>query len=630
MAFPLGGGWWFISPSTKLLLLVIIWWGSSAAFSVLSKMVLKNAVASTAVALSTLHLLMSATYFAISVAARGLDASAMVWSCLWVGMLQGLGNVSTYLLLLFSSVSRTQILKATEPLFLAVAIFSLPVNSSEKLSKWKALGFLVTVAGVILSSWHPNSKHIPHLAILSSMVANSSFGLRTVLMKMLHATQTLESSIHPVDMFGASCAVGSILSALLLCIAMLWSPSLEFKLIPEIFAQSLFPIIGSGVFFLMYNMASFALLGELSCLKWSLLKSGKLVIVVVAENQEQDKLESMESVTTTDKNDMSSKSYENWKSDIEEDSAATKTLKCLYSWDKTSKKKYLPVGGLFPNDTPKDGTWPLVFKWKPPQFNSIDFYVHVKTNDLVMRQSKVYKIFTLMRSCIKEDSEGNIAPGDQTQITPHLKIKRLPGVRDPRYPDHSPSRDRRSGHAHIARDVSESESDPDTATVAFGCYSDSDDNEVKLEDTSGLDWSENYSDRRRPSSVDYGKTSHDKAMISSPVKPLERPVLFKNWVFNTGATQHLTSNSSLLKNIRPLRKPIVIRTASKVPLLCTHSGTARILGNDGSSCEDLEIHLVDQIKTNQRLEEEKCLHKYLELNKIKFMGSDLAGLIIFL
>jgi len=47
----------------------------------------------------------------------------------------------------------------------------------------------------------------------------------------------------------------------------------------------------------------------------------------------------MESVTTTDKNDMSSRSYENWKSDIEEDSAATKTLKCLYSWDKTSKKK---------------------------------------------------------------------------------------------------------------------------------------------------------------------------------------------------------------------------------------------------------------------------------------------------
>eukprot|EP00798_Chlamydomonas_sp_ICE-L_P027740 gene27740-7386_t len=72
--------------------------------------------------------------------------------------------------------------------------------------------------------------------------------------------------------------------------------------------------------------------------------------------------------------------------------------------------KYLPVGGLFPNDTPKDGTWPLVFKWKPPQFNSIDFYVHVKTNDFVMRQSKVYKICTLMVGSTDENVLGMLDP----------------------------------------------------------------------------------------------------------------------------------------------------------------------------------------------------------------------------
>lgn len=35
----------------------------------------------------------------------------------------------------------------------------------------------------------------------------------------------------------------------------------------------------------------------------------------------------------------SDKSFEIWKSGISEDLAAAKTLKCLYSWDKTSKKK---------------------------------------------------------------------------------------------------------------------------------------------------------------------------------------------------------------------------------------------------------------------------------------------------
>lgn len=51
--------------------------------------------------------------------------------------------------------------------------------------------------------------------------------------------------------------------------------------------------------------------------------------------EQQDKQEVVGSETANNEN----KSYEHWKSVVEEDSAATKTLKCLYSWDKASKKK---------------------------------------------------------------------------------------------------------------------------------------------------------------------------------------------------------------------------------------------------------------------------------------------------
>jgi hypothetical protein len=72
--------------------------------------------------------------------------------------------------------------------------------------------------------------------------------------------------------------------------------------------------------------------------------------------------------------------------------------------------KYLPVGGLFPNDPPKDGTWPLVFKWKPPQYNSIDFYASMKNDDFAMRDSKVYRIFTLMVGSTDENVLGMLDP----------------------------------------------------------------------------------------------------------------------------------------------------------------------------------------------------------------------------
>jgi len=124
-----------------------------------------------------------------------------------------------------------------------------------------------------------------------------------------------------------------------------------FKIIHENDSDCNFTRNTNGIFFNM-SIFSDALLSKIECFVLFCLENNKELeeydkklkdinnsIHFSPENQEQDKLESMESVTTTDKNDMSSKSYENWKSDIEEDSAATKTLKCLYSWDKTSKKK---------------------------------------------------------------------------------------------------------------------------------------------------------------------------------------------------------------------------------------------------------------------------------------------------
>lgn len=41
---------------------------------------------------------------------------------------------------------------------------------------------------------------------------------------------------------------------------------------------------------------------------------------------------------------------------------------------------YIPVGGMFLEDKPDkpSGTWPMVFKWKPPQDNTIDFLVKVR------------------------------------------------------------------------------------------------------------------------------------------------------------------------------------------------------------------------------------------------------------
>jgi len=57
--------------------------------------------------------------------------------------------------------------------------------------------------------------------------------------------------------------------------------------------------------------------------------------------------------------------------------------------------KNLPVGGLFVNDTPKDGTWALTYKWKPPEYNSIDFQIEIIEDDYILEDSQIYKLCNL-------------------------------------------------------------------------------------------------------------------------------------------------------------------------------------------------------------------------------------------
>lgn len=59
--------------------------------------------------------------------------------------------------------------------------------------------------------------------------------------------------------------------------------------------------------------------------------------------------------------------------------------------------KNLPVGGSFAKDQPEStGTWNKVFKWKPPQDNTIDFMVVFKQDqDFTVKDGKTYKVLSL-------------------------------------------------------------------------------------------------------------------------------------------------------------------------------------------------------------------------------------------
>ena len=55
---------------------------------------------------------------------------------------------------------------------------------------------------------------------------------------------------------------------------------------------------------------------------------------------------------------------------------------------------FLPVGGSFEGDKPSPlykTTWDFSFKWKPPQYNTIDFLVTIQKDS--NNQDKVYNIF---------------------------------------------------------------------------------------------------------------------------------------------------------------------------------------------------------------------------------------------
>jgi SAM-dependent methyltransferase len=60
----------------------------------------------------------------------------------------------------------------------------------------------------------------------------------------------------------------------------------------------------------------------------------------------------------------------------------------------------LPVGAVLPTDKPRDGTWSLAFKWKPPQFNSIDFQVALDPEGFTLREEvdgvATYRMATLL------------------------------------------------------------------------------------------------------------------------------------------------------------------------------------------------------------------------------------------
>lgn len=58
--------------------------------------------------------------------------------------------------------------------------------------------------------------------------------------------------------------------------------------------------------------------------------------------------------------------------------------------------RYLPVGGIYETDAPKEGTWPVAFKWKPPEFNSIDFYVDASSYEVILFDSELYRIVKLL------------------------------------------------------------------------------------------------------------------------------------------------------------------------------------------------------------------------------------------
>jgi len=91
----------------------------------------------------------------------------------------------------------------------------------------------------------------------------------------------------------------------------------------------------------------------------------------------------------------------------------------------------LSVGGLFPGDTPRDGTWPLTFKWKPPQYNSIDFKVEIDKSDFVVREdakhgTQVFKVGTLLVGATDDGAGGSIGYLDPLS-TRHPKQSNVPG-----------------------------------------------------------------------------------------------------------------------------------------------------------------------------------------------------------
>jgi len=181
---------------------------------------------------------------------------------------------------------------------------------------------------------------------------------------------------------------------------------------------------------------------------------------------------------------------------------------------------------------------------------------------------------------------------DQSSTQPQASTSQRqepPGDSRTKYPNtrgRTGRRDRPRGYTNVAADEisGESDSDPDDfATVAFMVHADDDAGmlDLDLEDTSGIDWNEKFG--KHPSSYDLGTSGHDTMMLASPSNPFSRPVLYRSWVIDTGATRHMTSSRQLLKHIKLLPRPIKIRTASNHQLICTHSGTARIPGLRGGT-----------------------------------------------